>query len=111
MTLAQRDRPDEALDAFSHAGVPEPEAHCNLAFAYCNRGRRQEAIQEYRTALRLAPDFEMARTMLAGMENPNAVKPVAPPASPVASAKPDLSSAVNTARENNAEGFAANRAE
>ena len=43
MTLVQKDRAAEAFEAFTHA-VPEPEAHCNMAFAFTLQGKRREAI-------------------------------------------------------------------
>jgi Tfp pilus assembly protein PilF len=78
MTLVQRDRLDQALDAFNHA-VPEPEAHCNMAFAFSLQGKHREAIQEYRRALELAPNLEKARAALAKLENPSAGKVPAKP--------------------------------
>ena len=71
MTLVQRNRQAEAFEAFTHA-VPEAEAHCNMAFAYSLQGKHREAIQQYRRALELAPDLDLARGALAKLENPNA---------------------------------------
>jgi Tfp pilus assembly protein PilF len=77
MTLVQRNQLDQAFEAFNHA-VPEPEAHCNIAFAYSLAGKHQEAIREYRRALELAPDLEKARAALLKLEHPNAgTSPVA----------------------------------
>jgi Flp pilus assembly protein TadD len=70
MTLAMRERIDEALEAFMHS-VPEPQARCHLAFAFTVQGKRQEAMDEYRKALQLAPDLELARQALAKLENPH----------------------------------------
>lgn len=70
MTLAQRERMDEALEAFTHA-ISEPEAHCNLAFVYKTQGKPQEAIMEYRKALLLAPNLQIAQEALAKLENPS----------------------------------------
>ena len=63
----------EAFEAFTHA-VPEAEAHCNMAFAFSLNKKRREAIEEYRRALLLAPDLELARGALAKLENRNAGK-------------------------------------
>jgi Tfp pilus assembly protein PilF len=83
MTLVQRNQLDQALDAFNHA-VPEPEAHCNMAFAFSLQGKHREAIQEYRRALELAPDLEKARAALFKLEHPSAGKsPVAQEAVPL----------------------------
>jgi Tfp pilus assembly protein PilF len=77
MTFAQRNQLDRAFDAFNHA-VPEPEAHCNMAFAFSLQGKHQEAIREYRLALELAPDLEKAQAALFKLEHPNAgTSPVA----------------------------------
>lgn len=73
MTLVQRNQLDRAFDAFNHA-VPEPEAHCNMAFAFSLQGKHREAIQEYRRALELAPNLDKARAAMAKLEYPTAGK-------------------------------------
>ncbi len=78
MTLVQRNQLDQAFDAFKHA-VPEPEAHCNMAFAFSLQGKHPEAIQEYRRALELAPNLDKARAALAKLENPHAGNAVGAP--------------------------------
>jgi len=69
MTLAQLDRIDQALEAFSHA-ISEPEAHFNLAFVYTTQGKRAEAIAEYKLVLQMAPDMDRARQAIAKLEAP-----------------------------------------
>jgi tetratricopeptide (TPR) repeat protein len=44
------------------------EAHYNLGNALAQVGRVQEAIQHYEQALRIKPDFAVARNALARLE-------------------------------------------
>jgi tetratricopeptide (TPR) repeat protein len=41
-----------------------PEAHYNLALELRQKGRLEEAIAEYRTAIELKPDFQVAHNNL-----------------------------------------------
>jgi Tfp pilus assembly protein PilF len=67
MTLAQQQRYVESMQAFSKAVRPA-EAHCNLAFILTAQGKRFEAQREYRQALALEPDLQIARTALGKLE-------------------------------------------
>lgn len=64
LTLAQLDQPEESLQAFAHA-VPKEQAHCNLAFVLAARGKTPAAIREYKKALEIAPDLQLARAAVA----------------------------------------------
>jgi len=44
-----------------------PEAHSNLGMVLQQAGRKEEAMDQYREALRLQPDFRRARIALAAL--------------------------------------------
>lgn len=67
LTLAQQQRYEDALKAFSR-GAPPAQAHANLAFVLTAQGKREEAALGYREALRLDPDLALARGALARLE-------------------------------------------
>ena len=57
----------EALEHYAAAVRLNPgraELHCNLASAFAKAGRLAEAVDEFRSALRLAPDYQMAHNKL-----------------------------------------------
>jgi tetratricopeptide (TPR) repeat protein len=69
MTLAQKQQYAEALSAFGKA-VPPAKAQCNLAFVLMTQGKRDEAKQAYREALRMDPGLEFAQMALAKLDSP-----------------------------------------
>jgi Flp pilus assembly protein TadD len=61
-------RDSETLWAYAVSLEPtSPLAHGNLGFAYLNRARLPEAERETRTALRLAPEWELGQQNLAAV--------------------------------------------
>jgi tetratricopeptide (TPR) repeat protein len=69
MTLAQQAQYDQCLDAFAKA-IPPAQGHCNLAFVLTTQGKREEAKQAYREALRIDPGLQLAQVALAKLERP-----------------------------------------
>lgn len=69
LVLAATDRPDAALAAFARAGT-EAEARSNLAFALAAVGKKAEAMEQYRTALKLQPGLGVAQRGLDVLMNP-----------------------------------------
>jgi Tfp pilus assembly protein PilF len=67
MALAQQQRYQESLEAFANVVSPA-ECHANLAFLLTTQGKREEAKEEYRVALRLEPTLRLAEAALAKME-------------------------------------------
>ena len=76
LTLAQLNRPEESFDAFTKV-VPPAQAHCNLGFVLAARGKTADAIHEYRRALEMAPDLNIARAALVKLDAPRPAKKVA----------------------------------
>ncbi len=69
LVLAATDRPDAALAAFTRSGT-EAEARSNLGFALAAQGKTQEAMEQYRTALKLQPGLGVAQRGLDVLMNP-----------------------------------------
>lgn len=69
LVLAQAGKPDESYAAFTKA-VPPAQAHCNLGFALAAKGETAEAIHQYRIALELAPDLQLAQAALNKLQSP-----------------------------------------
>jgi tetratricopeptide (TPR) repeat protein len=69
LVLAATDRPDAALAAFTRAGT-EAEARSNMGFALAAQGKTQEAVEQYRTALKLQPGLGVAQRGLDVLMNP-----------------------------------------
>lgn len=67
LTLGQQRKYDESLEAFQKAVSPG-EAYANLAFVFLSQGKREEAKQSYREALKRDPDLRVARTALAKLD-------------------------------------------
>jgi Tfp pilus assembly protein PilF len=67
LTLAQQNRYEESVDAFSKA-VTRAEALSNLAFVLSTQGKPAEAKQCYREALDLDPKLNIARLALQKLE-------------------------------------------
>ncbi len=90
MTLAQQQQYDQSLDAFAKVISPA-QGHCNLAFVLTTQGKRDEAKQAYREALRLDPGLQLAQVALAKLERPtaNPVRKVEAAPQPVAAARTD----------------------
>jgi tetratricopeptide (TPR) repeat protein len=67
MLLAQNGDVSAAIVHFSQAAAlrPNPTVHYELALAFTMQGNRQNAIDQYRNALRLKPDFILALNDLA----------------------------------------------
>jgi Tfp pilus assembly protein PilF len=74
LVLAMQSRYGDALRAFEKA-VPESQALCNVAFIQTVQGKREDAANSYRTALRLSPDLPLARAALAKLEAPPGQRP------------------------------------
>lgn len=72
MTLAQKQQYDHAMTAFLKA-MPPAKAKCNLAFVLTTQGKRDEARESYREALRLDPGLDLAKQALAKLESPGAI--------------------------------------
>lgn len=93
MTLAQQDRTDESLEAFSRVISPA-QGQCNLAFILMTQGKRAEAKEAYREALRMDPTLQLAQGALAKLEGAAAPEGVfreaqSPRRRPMATALPD----------------------
>ncbi len=67
LALGQQGKFDESLAAF-RVVLPEAESRCNLAFIHLQQGRVAEARQEYRMALALNPQLQLAKDRLADLE-------------------------------------------
>ena len=69
LALIQADRSRDAVETLQRAVLLEPddypEAHYSLAHAFANRGEAGKAVDEFREALRLRPDYEAALRDLA----------------------------------------------
>ena len=78
LVLVQAGRPDESYEAFTKV-VPPAQAHCNLGFALAAKGESAEAIHQYRIALELAPDLQLAQAALSKLESPPGPKTKAGP--------------------------------
>jgi tetratricopeptide (TPR) repeat protein len=63
--LGRLDEAREQLAAATRLDPLSPEAHHNLAVVLERQGRREEAIREYRTALRYHPGYEPSQQALA----------------------------------------------
>jgi tetratricopeptide (TPR) repeat protein len=65
--LAQCGRSDEAINTLSEVVRlrPDAESHCNLAIALANKGDITSAIEHYRDAIRIKPDWPVAYNNLA----------------------------------------------
>lgn len=66
--LLDTGRTGEAAEQFEQnlaLGAGGAETHCNLGTAYLVLGRAREAVGEFESALRLKPDFALARERLA----------------------------------------------
>lgn len=96
LTLAAQERYGDSLNAFKKI-VPEAQAHANLAFVQATQGKRGEAAESYRSALRLDGGLTLARGALAKLEQaptptaPNQVIVARPPATiapPTAATEP-----------------------
>jgi Flp pilus assembly protein TadD len=87
MALVLLGRSDEGLQCFRKV-VSEAEARANLAFLLGAQGQAEAAKAEYRQALRLAPELQVARAALDSLENPprEATPPPAVPAKPATKA-------------------------
>lgn len=77
LTLGQKGNFDASLAAFEKAVSPA-EAYSNLAFVYLSLGKREEAKQAYREALKREPDLRVARANLAKLERPMTDPAVSP---------------------------------
>ncbi len=67
LVLSMQKKHEQAEKAFRLALAYEPEntdAHHHLGLALLELGRREEGLQSIREALRIDPDFELARTNL-----------------------------------------------
>jgi Flp pilus assembly protein TadD len=71
LTLVMRGRLSEAFEAFTHS-VSDAQAHCHIAYAFMLQHRQDDAIHEYREALRLDPDLQLAQLALSKLESPKA---------------------------------------
>ncbi|MCE9530045.1 MAG: tetratricopeptide repeat protein [Planctomycetes bacterium] len=69
MVQVHQGKVSAAYETFLHA-VPEPQARCNLAFAFILMGNQKDAIAQYRLALELDPNLQIARDALTKLENP-----------------------------------------
>ncbi len=70
LTLGQQQKYPESLAAFEQA-VPPAEAHCNLGFVLATQGKRDQAREEYQTALKLDPRQPLARAALDKLSRPS----------------------------------------
>jgi Tfp pilus assembly protein PilF len=71
LVLAHTGREDEALTEFLRAGLSEPEARSNLAFAMLMQKRQVDASHQYRIALQANPNLKSARDGLAAIDSLN----------------------------------------
>jgi tetratricopeptide (TPR) repeat protein len=78
LVLVQSGRVDESYDAFTKV-VPPAQAHCNLGFALAAKGEKGEAIHQYRIALELAPDLQLAQAAIVKLQTSPGPKPKAGP--------------------------------
>jgi tetratricopeptide (TPR) repeat protein len=67
LTLAQKEAYSEAIDAFTNV-VSKAEAYCCVARVMNQKGKRQDAVIAYQTALQLDPTLMQARTELARLQ-------------------------------------------
>ncbi len=88
MTLAQQQRTDQALEAFTKVVSPA-QARCNLAFIWMTQGKLELAKAAYRQALAQEPNLTIARAALAKLEQPAGPRAAAAnPATQVATVAP-----------------------
>jgi tetratricopeptide (TPR) repeat protein len=67
LTLAQKEAYSEAIEAFTNV-VSKAEAYCCVARVMTQKGKRQDAVTAYQTALKLDPTLMQARTELARLQ-------------------------------------------
>jgi tetratricopeptide (TPR) repeat protein len=88
MTLAQEQRTEQALEAFTKVVTPA-QARCNLAFIWMTQGKLELAKAAYRQALAQEPNLSIARAALAKLEQPAGPRTAAAiPATQVANVTP-----------------------
>lgn len=71
VSLIQMNRPDLAVSALERGvrlDADNPLYRCNLGYAYAGLGRFDDAIEQYRTAIEIAPDLIIAYQKLAEMQ-------------------------------------------
>ena len=67
LTMVSQGKPKEAIEYFkrSIAGKPDGKTHFALAFLYAQSGENDLAIENYKKAIELQPDYQMAYFYLA----------------------------------------------
>jgi len=68
LMLGRTGRNAEALEAFAAAGCGQAEAYANLAYALALADQTDDAVTEFRRALRVDPNLKTARDGLASLE-------------------------------------------
>jgi Tfp pilus assembly protein PilF len=87
LVLVQAGRPDESYKAFTKV-VPPAQAHCNIGFALAAKGEMAEAIHQYKIALELAPDLQLAQAALNKLQAPPGAKAKAGPQTAASDERP-----------------------
>ncbi len=71
MALGQQERYQEAFKAFRDAKLSEADAHCDLGYVYCCKGKFDDARREYTLASKLDPGCSKAKELLTLIDQPS----------------------------------------